>query len=86
MAEWEAHDFQLRINGWWADHWNKLDKISSLLFVIGTGCRFGSHHLVLEAAKIILAFDLFIFYFRFLEYLTFVKNIGPNILMIGRMV
>ena len=84
--EWEANDARLRICEWWSDLWNKLDIIGTLLFVIGTYFRFSPYTVLLEPAEVILSFDLFIFYFRFLEYLTFVKSIGPKVIMIGKMV
>ena len=86
MLEWEANSFFLRTRNYWSDHWNKLDVLALTLFVIGTVLRFGVNSKVVEAARIILAFNLFIWYFRFLEYLTFFKRIGPKVLMIGKMV
>ncbi len=83
VAEWEAKNARLRMKGWWSDYWNKLDVIVLLLFLIGTALRFFEY---LDSARIILASDLFILYFRLLEYLTSVKNIGPKVLMIGKMV
>ncbi|XP_072020324.1 transient receptor potential cation channel subfamily M member 5-like [Amphiura filiformis] len=85
MIEWEAHTFVLRLEGWWSDHWNKIDIVTQLLFVLGTFLRYSTDPVVVENARIILAFDLFIFYVRLLEYLTFVKRIGPKVFMIGRM-
>ena len=86
MLEWEANNFLLRIRNYWSEHWNKLDVLALTLFVIGTVLRFGVNSKVVEAARIILAFNLFIWYFRFLEYFTFFKTIGPKVLMIGKMV
>ena len=86
MVEWEANTFSLRIKGWLSDHWNKLDIVAVLCFAVGNFLRISPHPLFMEAARDVLAFDLFIFYFRFLEYLTFVKTIGPKVIMIGKMV
>ena len=86
MVEWEANDVGLRVSQWWSDNWNKLDVVGALLFVTGMYFRFAPYSVLFDAAEIILAFDLFIFYFRFLGYLTFFKSIGPKVIMIGKMV
>ena len=86
MVEWEANNLPQRVKGWWSDHWNKLDIVAVLCFAAGNFLRFSPDPLVMEAARDVLAFDLFIFYFRFLEYLTFIKQIGPKVIMIGKMV
>ncbi|XP_072019820.1 transient receptor potential cation channel subfamily M member 5-like [Amphiura filiformis] len=85
MIEWEANTFVLRFRGWWSDNWNKVDVLAQLLFVFGTCLHYGSDHIVTEKARIILAFDLFIFYVLLLKYFTFVKRIGPKVFMIFRM-
>ncbi|XP_072020595.1 transient receptor potential cation channel subfamily M member 5-like [Amphiura filiformis] len=85
VMEWEAHTIGLRLKGWWSDIWNKIDIVTQLLFVLGTFLRYSTDPIVIENARILLAFDLFIFYVRLLEYLTFVKRIGPKVFMIGRM-
>ncbi|XP_072020327.1 transient receptor potential cation channel subfamily M member 2-like [Amphiura filiformis] len=83
LLEWEANTFSLRIWGWWSSNWNKIDIMAQLLFLLGSILRYSEN--VTETARIILAIDIFIFYFRLLEYLTFIKSIGPKIFMIGRM-
>ena len=86
MVEWEANNLSLRVKGWWSNHWNKFDIIALLFFAAGNFWRLSHDPLVAAAAKDVLAFDLFLFYFRFLEYLTFIKQIGPKVIMIGKMV
>ncbi|XP_072020323.1 transient receptor potential cation channel subfamily M member 5-like [Amphiura filiformis] len=85
MLEWDANKFDRRFLGWWSDHWNKIDVLAQLLFLLGTFLRYSPDPIVVENARIVLAFDLFIFYFRLLDFLTFVKRIGPKVFMIGRM-
>ncbi|XP_072020326.1 transient receptor potential cation channel subfamily M member-like 2 [Amphiura filiformis] len=85
MLEWEANTFRLRCWGWWSDNWNKIDLFAQLLFLSGTYLRYSEEENVKEDARIMLAIGLFIYYFRMLEYLTFIKSIGPKIFMIGRM-
>ncbi len=86
MMTWEANTFLLRLQGWWSDNFNKIDILAQLLFMLGTCLRYSTDPVTVENGRILLAFDLFLFYFRLLDYLTFVKRIGPKVIMIGRMV
>ena len=86
MMEWEANTFPLRLQGWWSDNFNKIDILAEVLFILGTFLRYSTDPVIIEKARILLAFDLLFFYFRLLQYLTFVKRVGPKVIMIGRMV
>ena len=61
---------------------------SYILFYIGLILRFanGSSEENLTAAKIVLAYDLEVWFIRSLSFLSIAKKMGPKLVMIRRMV
>ena len=66
--------------------WNILDVIAIGVFVVGIVLRFIPFSQTLDAARLILALDLILFYIRFLDVYSVSKELGPKLVMIGRMV
>ncbi|XP_072021882.1 transient receptor potential cation channel subfamily M member-like 2 [Amphiura filiformis] len=83
IAHGDAQKWRLRFKEWFSDYWNQLDFATLLLFGIGTAMRFNAG--LLNAARVVLAFDLFIFYMRLLNSFTIYQHLGPKLIMIGKM-
>jgi hypothetical protein len=66
--------------------WNKLDVLAIVLFFVGFALRFFSTSECYCAARIVLSFDLAIWFIRSLDMFTAVKRLGPKLVMIGEMV
>ncbi|PIK55607.1 putative transient receptor potential cation channel subfamily M member 2 isoform X7 [Apostichopus japonicus] len=60
-----------------------VDVATLLLFGIGLGLRFFPG--TFQAARIVLALDLMVFYMRLLQSFSVSKNLGPKLIMIARM-
>ena len=71
---------------WISDYWNIADLANLVLFGIGFTLRLLPSASALSAARVILALDLGIFYIRILHMFSIFKNLGPKLIMIGRMV
>ncbi|XP_071788349.1 transient receptor potential cation channel subfamily M member 5-like isoform X1 [Asterias amurensis] len=68
---------------WLFGYWNSVDLVSLLMFAIGIGLRF--HPVTMDAARIVLALDLIVFYLRILHICSASKLLGPKLIMIIRM-
>ena len=73
-----------RFIAWLWGYWNFIDLISLVMFTIGVGLRF--HPVTLDAARIVLALDLMVFYVRILHICSASKLLGPKLIMIAKMV
>ncbi|XP_062313277.1 transient receptor potential cation channel subfamily M member 2 isoform X2 [Osmerus eperlanus] len=65
------------------EHWNALDVLSILLFIIGLGCRLTT--VVFYAGKVILCIDFIIFCLRLMAIFTISRTLGPKIIIVKRM-
>ncbi|XP_022084602.1 transient receptor potential cation channel subfamily M member 2-like isoform X2 [Acanthaster planci] len=72
-----------RFDAWLWGYWNCMDLLSLVMFAVGVGLRF--HPVTLDAARIILALDLVVFYLRILHIFSASKLLGPKLIMIVRM-
>ncbi|WAR04648.1 TRPM8-like protein [Mya arenaria] len=63
------------------DIWNWIDLLALTLFIVGEVLR----HINLEIARILMALDFIIFSLRLLHACTCLRNIGPKLVMIGKM-
>ncbi|XP_038076611.1 transient receptor potential cation channel subfamily M member 5-like isoform X1 [Patiria miniata] len=80
----EKHKLLLhRFQAWLWGYWNSVDLISLVLFAVGVGLRF--HPATFDAARIVLALDLMVFYFRILHICSASKLLGPKLIMITKM-
>ncbi|CAF4887557.1 unnamed protein product, partial [Rotaria magnacalcarata] len=66
--------------------WNKLDILAILLFYVGCVLRFLPSAECFCAARIVLSFDLTLWFIRSLEIFAAIRRLGPKLLMIGEMV
>lgn len=81
--------FTTRIINYFKDHWNYLDLLGCLVFLIGLTCESISLGLKNEdwfkTSRVILCFDLSIWYIRLLHFLLVFKSLGPKLAMIKKM-
>lgn len=85
----EASVFRLKFKQYIFDFWNILDVITILTFFIGIILKLVPQESCkdcLEASRIMLALNLMMFYFRMLDIFSVHKELGPKLVMIGRMV
>ncbi|CAF4524121.1 unnamed protein product [Rotaria sp. Silwood2] len=74
------------ITVYFKSYWNQLDVVAILLFFVGITLRYVPISECFCAARIVLSFDLSIWFIRTLEMFTAVKLLGPKLVMIGEMV
>ncbi|CAF3539975.1 unnamed protein product [Rotaria socialis] len=82
----EAQSMRNVIRAYFKIFWNKLDVLAIVLFFVGFALRFFSTSECYCAARIVLSFDLAIWFIRSLDMFTAVKRLGPKLVMIGEMV
>ncbi|WAR04647.1 TRPM5-like protein [Mya arenaria] len=63
------------------DIWNWIDLLALALFIVGEVLR----NISLDLARIIMALDFIVFSLRLLHACTCLRNIGPKLVMIGKM-
>ncbi|XP_030642340.1 transient receptor potential cation channel subfamily M member 2-like [Chanos chanos] len=68
-----------------SDIWNILDVLSILLFIIGLALRLQPNHSLFYAGKVILCIDFIIFALRLMAVFTVSRTLGPNIIIVRRM-
>ncbi|XP_033100604.1 transient receptor potential cation channel subfamily M member-like 2 [Anneissia japonica] len=83
IAQGEFHGWRLRLLFWITDYWNIVDLASLILFTVGFTMRFYKE--TFAASRVILAIDLMIFYIRLLHVFSVNQNLGPKLIMIGKM-
>ena len=69
-----------------SDTWNIVDMITIVLFIIGMVLRFIPSPSTFEAARVFLALNFVSFFLRLLHIFSVHKELGPKLVMIGRMV
>ncbi|CAF1390901.1 unnamed protein product [Rotaria sordida] len=67
-------------------YWNKLDVVTIILFFVGIVLRYISISECFYAARIVLSFDLSIWFICTLDMFTTVKLLGPKLVIIDEMV
>ncbi|CAF0789633.1 unnamed protein product [Rotaria sordida] len=82
----EAPSARNVIKIYFKSYWNKLDVVAIILFFVGIVPRYITISECFCAARIILSFDLSIWFIRSLDMFTAVKLLGPKLVMIGEMV
>ncbi|XP_052806182.1 transient receptor potential cation channel subfamily M member 2-like [Mya arenaria] len=66
---------------YFTDIWNWIDLLAFVMFVVGEVLC----HINLEIARIIMALDFIVYSLRLLHACTCLRNIGPKLVMIGKM-
>ena len=69
-----------------SDFWNFLDLLTILLFIAGIVLQVLNCDDCFDASRIVLAINLMTFFFRILHIFSIHKELGPKLVMIGRMV
>ena len=69
-----------------SDTWNVVDIITIVLFIIGMVLRFIPSENSFEAGRVFLALNFVSFFLRLLHIFSVHKELGPKLVMIGRMV
>lgn len=83
----DSSQFRLKLKVYILDFWNILDVITILSFVTGIILKvIPDSPSCFEASRIILALNLMVFYFRILHIFSVHKELGPKLVMIGKMV
>lgn len=86
MLSSSTKNFNTKLNSYITDPWNIVDVATIVIFVVGIMLRFLPYEETLEAARCVMALNLVIFFFRILHIFSVHKQLGPKLVMIGRMV
>ncbi|XP_078448739.1 transient receptor potential cation channel subfamily M member 7-like isoform X1 [Lampetra planeri] len=79
----EPGKFGQKIKVWLDGYWNINDSLGILLFFVAVALRSQSHLLI--EAKIVYSLDVIFWYVRLLDVFAVNQNVGPYIMMIGKM-
>ncbi|XP_078332506.1 transient receptor potential cation channel subfamily M member-like 2 isoform X3 [Crassostrea virginica] len=85
MLSSSTKNFNTKLNSYITDPWNIVDVATIVIFVVGIMLRFLPYEETLEAARCVMALNLVIFFFRILHIFSVHKQLGPKLVMIGRM-
>lgn len=86
MQSSSTKNFNTKLHSYITDPWNIVDVATIFIFVMGIVLRFLRFDSTLEAARCVMALNLVIFFFRILHIFSVHKQLGPKLVMIGRMV
>jgi len=75
-----------KLHSYITDTWNIVDMITIVLFIIGMVLRFLPYENTFEAGRVFLALNFVSFFLRLLHIFSVHKELGPKLVMIGRMV
>ncbi|KAL5010117.1 hypothetical protein ScPMuIL_012422 [Solemya velum] len=75
-----------KLQSYLTDTWNVVDVVTIVLFSLGMILRALPYTDTMEAARVILGLNLVSFFFRILHIFSVHKELGPKLVMIGRMV
>ncbi|KAH3703778.1 hypothetical protein DPMN_078825 [Dreissena polymorpha] len=75
-----------KLKSYVTDSWNIVDIITIILFIIGMIMRFLPYKDTFEAARVVLALNFVSFCMRLLHIFSVHKQLGPKLVMIGKMV
>ncbi|KAL4228805.1 Transient receptor putative cation channel subfamily M member 2 [Mactra antiquata] len=86
VAATSSSTLAAKLQSYVTDTWNIVDMITIGLFIIGTILRFLPYPSTFEAARVFLALNFVSFFLRLLHIFSVHKELGPKLVMIGRMV
>ncbi|XP_052805159.1 transient receptor potential cation channel subfamily M member-like 2 isoform X2 [Mya arenaria] len=75
-----------KIQSYISDTWNKVDTMTIVVFIIGIILRFMPYERTFEAARVVLALNFVTFFLRLLHIFSVHKELGPKLVMIGKMI
>lgn len=76
---------KLKFLSYFTDFWNMVHLSSILLFIVGITLRFIQDMNFYLAARIVLSLDILLWFFRSLHGYSFIRSLGPKLVMIRRM-
>ncbi|XP_074655760.1 transient receptor potential cation channel subfamily M member 8-like, partial [Tubulanus polymorphus] len=85
VTDESSHNAQLKLRSYVKNGWNILDMLGIGLFVATVALRYVENTETFTAARIILSFDLMMYFFRVLHIFYARKSLGPKLVMIGKM-
>ncbi|XP_061167153.1 transient receptor potential cation channel subfamily M member-like 2 [Saccostrea echinata] len=85
MVSSSTKTFNTKLHSYITDPWNIVDVVTIIMFIVGIILRFLPYSSTLEAARCVMALNLVIFFFRILHIFSVHKQLGPKLVMIGRM-
>ena len=65
--------------------WNLFDILTAVLFILGYTLRLVTCSSCLHAARVVLCLDLILYWTRLLHIFSVHKQLGPKVVMIGKM-
>ncbi|XP_052803928.1 transient receptor potential cation channel subfamily M member-like 2 isoform X2 [Mya arenaria] len=74
-----------KLQSYFTDTWNVVDTMTNMLFIIGITLRFLPYEGTFEAARVVLALNFITFFLRLLYIFSVHKELGPKLVMIGKM-
>ncbi|KAK3101394.1 hypothetical protein FSP39_003210, partial [Pinctada imbricata] len=74
-----------RLHSYITNTWNVVDMLTIIMFLTGIVLRFLPFDDTLEAARLILGLNLVVFFMRILHIFSVHKELGPKLVMIGKM-
>ncbi|XP_052804145.1 transient receptor potential cation channel subfamily M member-like 2 isoform X2 [Mya arenaria] len=75
-----------KLQSYITDTWNVVDTLTIVLFIIGVILRFLPYESTFEAARVFLALNFVTFFLRLLHIFSVHKELGPKLVMIGKMI
>nr|KAI8744050.1 transient receptor potential cation channel subfamily M member 2-like [Biomphalaria glabrata] len=85
LREYFTYSNQSKLKTYLKNKWNYLDIVCILLFALGISLRFVPDDDFMTAARVILSINLITFFFRILQIFSINKQLGPKLVMIGKM-
>ncbi|XP_052803076.1 transient receptor potential cation channel subfamily M member 2-like [Mya arenaria] len=86
MATSSSTTLAMKLKIYITDTWNVVDTLTIVLFIIGIILRFTPYESTFEAARVILAINFVTFFMRLLHIVSVHKELGPKLVMIGKMI
>ena len=84
ILQWEHSSFLLKLKEWASNNWNICDGVAVVMFFVAVALRM--HPSTLSAGHVIYCLDAMVWIIRLLDIFSVSKNLGPYVVMIGRMV
>ena len=84
ILQWEHSSLLLKLKEWASNNWNICDGVAVVMFFVAVALRM--HPSTLSAGHVIYCLDAMVWIIRLLDIFSVSKNLGPYVVMIGRMV
>ncbi|XP_077993111.1 transient receptor potential cation channel subfamily M member-like 2 [Glandiceps talaboti] len=81
----ETKSLRLKLSNWLSDYWNILDMVCLLTFYTGLTLRLLDSDSLIQIARYMWSIDVMLYYIRFLHVFYINRQMGPKLIMIGKM-